>query len=72
MAEVPESAREGSGALRSRKAKELGSHLWRLKGYPTYLDPPSTLKKGLCSFDLGIPRVYRGYLGGLGSSGFRV
>ena len=31
-----------------------------------YLDPPSTLKQGLCSFYLGILRVYRGYLGGLG------
>ena len=31
-----------------------------------YLDPPSTLKQGLCCFYLGIPRVYRGYLGGLG------
>ena len=31
-----------------------------------YLDPPSTLKWGLCSFYLGILRVYRGYLGGLG------
>ena len=30
------------------------------------LDPPSTLKYGLGSFYLGILRVYRGYLGGLG------
>ena len=28
--------------------------------------PPSTLKSGLCSFCLGILRVYRRYLGGLG------
>ena len=34
--------------------------------FRVYLDPPSTLKSGLGTFYLGIPRVYRGYLGGLG------